>query len=64
MNVVKLADYRKAHAPVQPEQDRGPSYYCLRCDGAEFKAYSSGRLHCTRCGCRMANLFLMFVEAQ
>ena len=61
-NVVRLADYRAkrraraAHAGAM--QGWGPQYYCLRCDGDEFKLYASGVVHCAHCGSLMRNLFI------
>ena len=61
-NVVRLADYRakrKARAQrVAAAQGWGPQYYCLRCDGDEFKLYASGVVHCAHCGSLMRNLFI------
>lgn len=62
-NVVRLADYRAKRraraarvAAVNPGW--GPQYYCLRCDGDEFKLYASGVVHCAHCGSLMRNLFI------
>lgn len=58
-NIVRLADYRKrrGRASRQPTaSDWGPQYYCLRCDGDEFKLYASGIVHCAHCGSLMRNL--------
>jgi ribosomal protein L37AE/L43A len=61
-NVVRLADYRaKRRARAQRAalaQGWGPQYYCLRCDGDEFKLYASGVVHCAHCGSLMRNLFI------
>ena len=61
-NVVRLADYRaKRRARVQRAaamQGWGPQYYCLRCDGDEFKLYASGVVHCVHCGSLMRNLLI------
>jgi ribosomal protein L37AE/L43A len=61
-NVVQLADYRakrRARASrVATTQGWGPQYYCLRCDGDEFKLYASGMVHCAHCGSMMRNLFI------
>lgn len=60
-NVVRLADYRKrrmrgGRAPAA--QESAAQYYCLRCDGDEFKLYASGVVHCAHCGSLMRNLFI------
>jgi ribosomal protein L37AE/L43A len=60
-NVIRLAEYRKRRKAVQPPaaaQDWGPQYYCLRCDGDEFKLYASGVVHCAHCGSMMRNLLV------
>jgi hypothetical protein len=61
-NVVRLADYRKRRAARSarptPGTDWGPQYYCLKCDGDEFRLYASGMVHCAHCGSLMRNLFI------
>jgi hypothetical protein len=61
-NVVRLADYRMKRrareARAATVQGWGPQYYCLRCDGDEFKLYASGGVHCSHCGSLMRNLFI------
>jgi hypothetical protein len=61
-NVVRLADYRAKRraraARATAVQGWGPQYYCLRCDGDEFKLYASGMVHCAHCGSMMRNLFI------
>ena len=62
-NVVRLADFRakrraRAQKAVAASQGWGPQYYCLRCDGDEFKLYASGVVHCSHCGSLMRNLFI------
>lgn len=58
-NVVRLAEYRaKRRARAAAMQGWGPQYYCLRCDGDEFKLYASGVVHCAHCGSLMRNLFI------
>ena len=62
-NVVHLADYRakrraRAQRVAAASQGWGPQYYCLRCDGDEFKLYASGVVHCAHCGSLMRNLFI------
>ena len=65
-NVVRLAEYRKRRQAVQQSrsQDWGPQYYCLRCDGDEFKLYASGVVHCAHCGSMMRNLFISGSKAE
>ena len=61
-NVVRLADYRAKRraraASAAATPGWGPQYYCLRCDGDEFKLYASGTVHCSHCGSLMRNLFI------
>ena len=65
-NVVRLAEYRKRRQASQParSQDWGPQYYCLRCDGDEFKLYASGVVHCAHCGSMMRNLLINGTKAE
>jgi hypothetical protein len=60
-NVVRLSDYRKRRLRArQPHARResGAVYYCLRCDGDEFKLQASGGVSCAHCGALMRNLFV------
>ena len=66
-NVVRLAEYRnrkKSAPPKAAAQDWGPQYYCLRCDGDEFKLYASGVVHCAHCGSMMRNLLINGSKAE
>ena len=66
-NVVRLAEYRnrrKAAPQKTLSQDWGPQYYCLRCDGDEFKLYASGVVHCAHCGSMMRNLLVNGSKAE
>ena len=65
-NVVRLSEYRKRRQAVQPtrSQDWGPQYYCLRCDGDEFKLYASGIVHCAHCGSLMRNLLVSGAKSE
>jgi ribosomal protein L37AE/L43A len=66
-NVVRLAEYRKRRKAAQQKslaQDLGPQYYCLRCDGDEFKLYASGVVHCAHCGSMMRNLLINGSKAE
>ena len=60
-NIVRLADYRRrraARGARQAPHDSGAQYYCLRCDGDEFRLYASGVVHCAQCGALMRNLLV------
>lgn len=61
-NVVRLADYRRRRAGGgarrSPAHDSGGQYYCLRCDGDDFRLYASGVVHCAQCGALMRNLLI------
>ena len=60
-NVFRLSDYRKRRLRSRQQQARrdcGAVYYCLRCDGDEFKLQASGGVSCTHCGALMRNLFV------
>jgi DNA-directed RNA polymerase subunit RPC12/RpoP len=60
-NVVRLADYRKRRSGGRGRtsaQGAAGQYYCLRCDGDEFKLYASGVVHCAQCGSLMRNLLI------
>ena len=67
-NVVRLAEYRKRQRPVALPRSRpagrGAQYYCMRCDADEFRLYSSGNVHCARCGAFMRNLALTTAEEE
>ena len=66
-NVVRLAEYRKRRQRarrVAVLHDWGPQYYCLRCDGDEFKLYASGVVHCAHCGSMMRNLLVKGTKAE
>ena len=67
-NVVRLADYR-AKRRARPSraaglQGWGPQYYCLRCDGDEFRLYAAGTVHCAQCGALMRNLLIAGTKAE
>ena len=65
-NIVRLAEYRKRRQAAEQSrsQDWGPQYYCLRCDGDEFKLYASGVVHCAHCGSMMRNLLINGSKAE
>jgi len=66
-NVVRLSEWRKRRkgAPQKTvAQDWGPQYYCLRCDGDEFKLYASSVVHCAHCGSMMRNLLVNGSKAE
>lgn len=35
-----------------------PHFFCMKCNGDTFKAYSSGAMHCVGCGVLMRNIFV------
>lgn len=67
-NVIRLAEYRSKRRRrtqrVAALQDWGPQYYCLRCDGDEFKLYASGIVHCAHCGSLMRNLLISSTKSE
>jgi ribosomal protein L37AE/L43A len=67
-NVIRLAEYRSKRRRrarrVAVLQDWGPQYYCLRCDGDEFKLYASGIVHCAHCGSLMRNLLVSGAKSE
>jgi hypothetical protein len=67
-NVFRLAEYRKRRAArlrrQAPANDWGPQYYCLKCDGDEFRLYASGMVHCAHCGSLMRNLLISSPKAE
>jgi hypothetical protein len=66
-NVVKLSEYRrrKMAAPRQvARQDSSAIYYCLRCDGDEFKLQAVGGVTCASCGALMRNLLVQTSGAE
>jgi hypothetical protein len=67
-NVVRLSEYRKrrqrARHAQKARQDSGAVYYCLRCDGDEFKLQASGGVTCAHCGALMRNLLIQAAAAE
>ena len=65
-NVVRLADYRRRRAGrgAPRAQDSGAQYYCLRCDGDEFRLYATGVVHCAHCGALMRNLLVASTKTE
>ena len=67
-NVIRLAEYRSKRRRRAPRgaalHDWGPQYYCLRCDGDEFKLYASGIVHCAHCGSLMRNLLVSGTKSE
>ena len=67
-NVIRLAEYRsKRRRRARSDgslPDWGPQYYCLRCDGDEFKIYASGMAHCAHCGSLMRNLLVSATKSE
>lgn len=65
-NVVRLAEFRKRRQRLRQAatQECGPQYYCLRCDGDEFKLFASGMVHCAHCGSMMRNLLVSATKSE
>lgn len=65
--IVTLAEYRarrdRARRDARPHDGRA-QYYCLRCDGDEFRLYASGMVHCSHCGSMMRNLLINGSKAE
>jgi hypothetical protein len=56
-NVVRLDEYRKQRKPARAEgPPDAPRYFCLSCDGDQFKLYASGTVHCAHCGALIRNV--------
>ena len=58
-NVVRLADVRRRKQLAQraaASAEPAAQYYCLRCEAEEFRLYSSGTIHCARCGALIRNI--------
>lgn len=51
----KVLEFKRKKKPPT-EADRGPQFYCLKCDGTEFLLYASSNVHCAGCGAHMGNL--------
>jgi ribosomal protein L37AE/L43A len=65
-NVIPLAEYRKRRSQARRDarDDWRAQYYCLRCDGDEFRLYASGVVHCAHCGSLMRNLLVNGSKAE
>lgn len=66
-NVIPLAEYRERRSGARRPprvQDGRAQYYCLRCDGDEFRLYASGMVHCAHCGSLMRNLLVNGSKAE
>ena len=59
-NVVRLADARRRKQLAQRAAAREPAsqYFCLRCEHEEFRLYSSGMIHCAKCGALIRNILV------
>lgn len=58
-NVVRLADVRRRRQMAQraaASAEPASQYFCLRCEAEEFRLYSSGMIHCARCGALIRNI--------
>jgi hypothetical protein len=58
-NVVRLADVRRRRHLAQRAAASGEpasQYFCLRCEAEEFRLYSSGMIHCAKCGALIRNI--------
>ena len=62
MTILSLAAERLKRA--KPEIQRQNIYCCLKCDGAQFKLYATGEIHCSHCGSMMRNLFVAMDKTQ
>ena len=49
-NVVSIDDLRLKREKRE-HRDPGPHYYCTKCEGVEFRIFSSGVIHCATVGC-------------
>jgi hypothetical protein len=58
MSIINLDAYRKlgSAAVKKPALPNTAPYYCLQCDGEDFRLYEDGAIHCVRCCCRINNL--------
>jgi len=57
--ILRLSEYRRPQKP-SPRGDKlppeGPQYFCLRCDGNEFRLFATGNVQCSRCGAMIRNV--------
>lgn len=56
MSVHKLSDYRKQEpkkASLLPTQLR---WFCMNCNGGQFKMYENHEAYCCNCGSRIRNV--------
>lgn len=51
MSVISLIAEREKR--TKPRED---VYYCLKCDGADFRLLATGAIRCVNCGSTMSNL--------
>ena len=58
--ILRLSEYRRLQKKTSPGSDRlppeGPQYFCLRCDGNEFRLFATGNVQCSRCGAMIRNV--------
>lgn len=57
MSVIQL-DERRKPKPVKAPVFTGNGYFCTQCDSDVFRIFDSGRVHCSKCGAQMNNLFI------
>ena len=60
-NVIRLADARRRKQLAQraaQSSDPAAQYFCLRCEHEEFRLYSSGTIHCAKCGALIRNILV------
>ena len=41
---------------AKPQPWIGAVFYCMKCNGDEFKLFQSGTVNCVKCGSKMGNL--------
>jgi Zn finger protein HypA/HybF involved in hydrogenase expression len=66
VNVVRLDEYRRTRQQTRLRARRlarqpaaaqdAEHYFCMRCDGDQFRLYAGGEVHCGQCGSLMQNL--------
>lgn len=65
--ILQLSEYRRPQKQslrsdgLPPE---GPQYFCLRCDGNEFRLFATGKVQCCRCGAMIRNVTVAETSGQ